>query len=183
MVASGRALARETACQALAEARTDQDGAVNVELLKDIRTAFGEDAAIRSADLVEKLIADPERPSAEWKRGQPLTQKQLGRLLKPFGICSETVHPPGLPHGRGYQRVRFEEAWEAYCPLVNTPLNPNPPFSKCASAQMPIGIGATWRFSKCAKSISAQGRGPAGLQTPLGQRGRRGKQGRARARV
>ena len=114
--------------KALAEARTDQDGAVNVELLKDIRTAFGEDAAIRSADLVEKLIADPERPWAEWNRGRPLTQKQLGRLLKPFGICSETVHPPGLPHGRGYQRVRFEEAWEAYCPLVNTPLNPDPPF-------------------------------------------------------
>ena len=158
MVASGRALARETACQALAEARTDQDGAVNVELLKDIRTAFGEDAAIRSADLVEKLIADPERPWAEWKRGQPLTQKQLGRLLKPFGICSETVHPPGLPHGRGYQRVRFEEAWEAYCPLVNTPLNPNPPFSKCASAQMPMESAQPGDFRVCKKHLSARPR-------------------------
>ena len=126
--------ARDAACHLSGD---DQDGgAVNVDLLKDIRTAFGEDAAIRSADLVAKLIADPERPWVEWKRGRPLTQKQLGRLLKPFGICSETVHPPGLPHGRGYQRVRFEEVWEAYCPLVNTPPNPNPPISKCASVQM-----------------------------------------------
>ena len=127
--------AREAACHLSGD---DQDGAVNVDLLKDIRTAFGEDAAIRSADLVEKLIADPERPWVEWKRGRPLTQKQLGRLLKPFGICSETVHPPGLPHARGYQRAHFEEAWEAYCPVVNSPPNPDPPFSKCASAQMPM---------------------------------------------
>ena len=145
--------AREAACHLSGD---DQDGAVNVDLLKDIRTAFGEeDAAIRSADLVAKLIADPERPWAEWKRGRSLTQKQLGRLLKPFGICSETVHPPGSPHGRGYQRVRFEEVWEAYCPLVNPPPNPNPPFSKCASVQMPMKSAQHGDFRSVQKASPA----------------------------
>jgi putative DNA primase/helicase len=98
----------------------EQDGAVNVELLRDIRLAFGDDDVIRSADLVAKLADDPERPWADWKHGRPLTQKQLGTLLTPFLITSTTVHPPGLAHGKGYRRLDFAQAWEAYCPGQNT---------------------------------------------------------------
>ena len=107
-------LARQAALTLSCEA---QDGAIGVELLKDIRLAFGEADAIRSIDLVAKLIADPERPWAEWKRGKPLTQKQLGRLLSDFRICSETVSIPGLNDAKGYKRARFEDAWAAYCPV------------------------------------------------------------------
>jgi putative DNA primase/helicase len=107
-------LARQAALILSGEA---QDGAIGVELLKDIRLAFGEADAIRSIDLVAKLIADPERPWAEWKRGKPLTQKQLGRLLSDFRICSETVSIPGLNDAKGYKRARFEDAWAAYCPV------------------------------------------------------------------
>jgi len=78
--------------------------------------AFGDHEVIRSADLVAKLTADPERPWAEWKHGRPLTQKQLASLLAPFCIASGTVHPPGLPDGKGYRRADFEGAWRAYCP-------------------------------------------------------------------
>jgi putative DNA primase/helicase len=105
--------ARQTACLLSGEA---QDGAIGVELLKDIQVAFGEHEVIRSADLVAKLTADPERPWAEWKHGRPLTQKQLASLLVPFCITSGTVHPPGLPDGKGYRRADFERAWRAYCP-------------------------------------------------------------------
>jgi Protein of unknown function (DUF3631) len=97
-----------------------QDGAIGIELLKDIRLAFGNDDEIRSIDLVAKLTADPERQWAEWKRGKPLTQKQLGSLLSDFRICSETVSIPGLNDAKGYKRVRFEGAWEAYCPGQKT---------------------------------------------------------------
>jgi hypothetical protein len=89
---------------------------LRVGLLKDIRAVFGDDAdLVRSADLVTKLTADPERPWAEWKRGKPLSQKQLGGLLRPFGICSVIVGPLGA-QTRGYRRWQFEEAWTAYCP-------------------------------------------------------------------
>src|SRR6516164_5225985 len=110
--------ARQAACLLSGEA---QDGAIGVELLKDIRVAFGDHEVIRSSDLVAKLTADPERPWAEWKHGRPLTQKQLAGLLAPFHIISLTVHPPGLPDGKGYCRIDFEEAWAAYCPGRNTP--------------------------------------------------------------
>jgi hypothetical protein len=98
----------------------EQDSAVNVELLRDIRTAFGDDEEIRSADLVEKLAADKERPWAEWKHGRPLSQKQLGGLLRPFCIISETVSLPGYKDAKGYRRGHFEEAWKVYCPGQDT---------------------------------------------------------------
>jgi hypothetical protein len=104
--------ARRAACLLSGE---EQDGAIGVELLRDIRSAFGEDDVIRSSDLVAKLTADPERPWAEWKHGRPLTQKHLAGLLAPFHIISLTVHRRGLPDGKGYRRIDFEEAWAAYC--------------------------------------------------------------------
>ena len=111
------------------------DSAVNVELLADIRTAFGDDRdEMKSADLVAALVADPERPWAEWRGGKPLTQKQLAWLLKPFGITSETVHPAGEPHGKGYKRVRFEGAWAAYCAGQNASRGPKPPSEACKRA-------------------------------------------------
>jgi putative DNA primase/helicase len=109
--------ARRAACLLSGE---QQDGAIGVELLRDIRSTFGDDKVIRSSDLVAKLTADAERPWAEWKHGRPLTQKQLAGLLAPFHIISLTVHPPGLPDGKGYRRIDFEEAWAAYCPVQNT---------------------------------------------------------------
>jgi len=109
--------ARRAACLLSGE---QQDGAIGVELLRDIRSTFGDDDVIRSSDLVAKLTADAERSWAEWKHGRPLTQKQLAGLLAPFHIISLTVHPPGLPDGKGYRRIDFEEAWAAYCPVQNT---------------------------------------------------------------
>jgi putative DNA primase/helicase len=109
--------AREAACVLSGEGH--DVASVNVELLADIRLAFGETDVIRSADLVERLAADPERPWAEWSRGKPISQKQLARLLGPFLIVSETVHPPDRADGKGYKRLRFEEAWAAYCPGQN----------------------------------------------------------------
>ncbi|HZO45818.1 MAG TPA: DUF3631 domain-containing protein, partial [Xanthobacteraceae bacterium] len=102
----------------------DDSTSVNVELLADIQKAFGDLDVIRSADLVEKLVGDPERPWTEWRHGRPLTQKQLGGLLRPFSITSETVSAPGFKDAKGYKRAHFEEAWAAYCPGQNTSPGP-----------------------------------------------------------
>jgi putative DNA primase/helicase len=112
--------ARDAACLLSGEGHDSTSS--NVELLVDIRKVFGDDNEVtRSADLVSALVADPERPWAEWSRGKPLTQKQLGGLLRPFGISSETVSIPGQNDAKGYKRVRFAEAWAAYCPGHNSP--------------------------------------------------------------
>jgi hypothetical protein len=112
--------ARDAACVLSVDGH---DTAVNVEIHADIKAALGDQDAIFSADLVTKLAGDPERPWAEWNRGKPLTQKQLGGLLKPFGIISESIRI-GDRTGKGYKRASFEEAWERYLPGQNTPLSP-----------------------------------------------------------
>jgi putative DNA primase/helicase len=105
-------LARKAACDL---SGAEDDGALNVTLLGGVRTAFGDQDVMRSADLVAALTADPEGPWVEYNRGKPLTQRQLAKLLGQFGIVSEFVHPPGLPHGKGYRRAHFVALWEAYC--------------------------------------------------------------------
>jgi hypothetical protein len=107
---------REAACILSGEG----SASMNVELLADIRLAFGEEQdVIRSADLVAKLTENPERPWVEWSHGKPLSQKQLGSLLRPFGIVSVKIDMPGEPQARGYRRAHFEGAWDAYCPGQN----------------------------------------------------------------
>ena len=69
--------------------------------------------------LIDRLIADPERPWADYRKGKPITDKQLAALLKPFGITSETVHRPGEPDAKGYRRTRLGEAWSRYLSTEN----------------------------------------------------------------
>jgi hypothetical protein len=89
---------------------------IGVRLLADISRIFDQDGGdcILSAVLVAKLCEDQEGPWVEFSRGKPLTQAKLARLLGPYGIITETVHPPGVAHGKGYKLVRFEDAFERY---------------------------------------------------------------------
>src|SRR5262249_8360105 len=110
--------AREAACVLSGEGHDTPS--INVQLLADIQHAFGDEPALRSVDLVARLNADPERPWVEWQNSKPLTPRQLGGLLAPFGITSETVSIADLKDAKGYKRVRFEELWSVYLPGQNT---------------------------------------------------------------
>jgi hypothetical protein len=140
--------AREAAC--LLSGEGHDATSINVGLLADVRLAFGELDVIRSADLVEKLVADPERPWASWKHGKPLTQRQLASLLRPFGIVSETVTMLGQRDAKGYKRIRFEEAWGAYLPGQNA--SPRPfQLSDPSKRRNADGTGVSRDFSSVAE--------------------------------
>jgi putative DNA primase/helicase len=109
-----------TLARAAARALSGEDAAIDgaaigVQLLADIKSVFreGEDA-LPTRVLIDRLVADPERPWAEYRPGKPLTARQLGGLLRPFGVLSGTVHAAGQPDAKGYQRAAFEDAWERY---------------------------------------------------------------------
>jgi hypothetical protein len=106
--------ARDAACALSGEGHDAPS--ISVELLTDCHRAFRDDDAVRSVDLCRELASDPERPWVEWRNGKPITPKQLGYLLRPFNIISETVRIPGLDDAKGYLRSRFEDAWERYLP-------------------------------------------------------------------
>jgi hypothetical protein len=114
--------------------------------LADIREAFAGQDEIRSAELVVRLAADPEKPWAECSRGKPISQKQLAGLLRPFGIASETIHPAGQPHAKGYRRVHFEDLWATYFPGQNASASHSGASEACKRANAD-GMGTSRIFS------------------------------------
>ena len=87
---------------------------VGVMLLEDIRAYFEEPGKdeCNSADLVAWLVDREDRPWCEWKAGRPLTQRQLARLLEPFGISPKQIWKGR--NLRGYEKGQFSDAFTRY---------------------------------------------------------------------
>jgi hypothetical protein len=107
-----------------------------VTLLADIRIVFqarGVDRMASSA-LVAALL-DLDDVWSEWRGPNDdrpprrLTQGELSRLLRPFGIWPKTIWPARRrasdKSSKGYLRSQFEEAWQSYCPSPDTPAQPS----------------------------------------------------------
>jgi putative DNA primase/helicase len=86
-------------------------------LLADIRAIFAERGIDRlpSAELVAALVAIEGRPWPEWKTGKPISANGVARLLARFDIIPETIRV-GARTPKGYQRVRFGDAFLRYLP-------------------------------------------------------------------
>ena len=61
-----------------------------------------------------------ERPWPEWRNGRPITQRQLARLLEPFGIKPKTIWIDDRS-AKGYDIKWFEDVFARYLgfPSVN----------------------------------------------------------------
>jgi hypothetical protein len=115
--------AREVAVR-LSQRYSDDD--LRLILLSDIKAIFDTKAVdrITMAELVAELIALEGQPWAEYRGVQDdqtprrLTTGILSNLLRPFGIRSKTIWPPGQRAGqtsaKGYCSTQFAEAWAAY---------------------------------------------------------------------
>jgi Protein of unknown function (DUF3631) len=86
-----------------------------VELLQDIKTMFDGSTLdyLTTKVIIERLIADPEKPWPEWSRGKPINDKGLADLLGTYSIRSRTVGPSDA-RSKGYRKADFEDAWERY---------------------------------------------------------------------
>jgi putative DNA primase/helicase len=95
---------------------TVDNESIKVELLTDIRSIFGGKSVDRlsSADLCNCLALMEDRPWGTWKHGKPMTQVQLARLLKPFGVSSRTIKLEGQGTPRGYLVEDFADAFTRY---------------------------------------------------------------------
>lgn len=94
----------------------DEHEESRVKLLADIRDIFTDKHADRlpSADLSLALVALEDRPWSEWgKTGKPITQNQLARLLRPFGI-KPAVQRVGVKTPSCYELQHFHDAFNRY---------------------------------------------------------------------
>jgi hypothetical protein len=117
-----------TRARAFAEQFSVVEGASSegVMLLADIRSIFDEWKGDRltSQELVSALICMEERPWVECQRGRALTKNGLARLLRPFGIHSQTIRIKPTPPANkptGYLRAQFDDAFDRYL----SPANPD----------------------------------------------------------
>lgn len=124
--------AREVA-RLLSGALEDDDGDAGVLLLGDLHQLYEHRCVDRmsSADIVKALGKMEDRPWPEWKRGQPITARQLARLLRPYGIRPQQLWDPATASKvRGYEREQLADAWARYVP----PADPVEPVGSSAGA-------------------------------------------------
>jgi hypothetical protein len=107
------------AAQEIESAKRSDTSSLSTQLLEDIRELFDtkDKDELLTRVIIESLVDDAEKPWAQLIKGKPLTANRLATMLRPFGICSEEIHPQygrNTPHGKGYKRAGFEEAWKRY---------------------------------------------------------------------
>jgi hypothetical protein len=147
-------LGREAARALVAVAR-DVEPSLNIRLLGDLRMVFeAEDKAQRgqvtqlSTKLIlAKLHALEDAPWGDLK-GKPLSDNQLGRRLKQYGIKSKTLRLDGGGFAKGYAREDFYDAWRRYLP-------PSPPSDKPVTSVTPVTEPDLWGLS--VTPVTAQG--------------------------
>ena len=119
LLALGDALGGEWPTRARAAAQTlagvDQEDAIGVQLLWDIKEAFANEPVMSSKALLDALVAMEERPWAIWsKQGKPMTPHGLARLLRRFHIVSAGNIRVGDKVLKSYRRATFEDSWARY---------------------------------------------------------------------
>jgi hypothetical protein len=127
----GHGEAARSAALTLSANRSDEDpGVTLLDNIRGVFQALGVDR-IASSALVEELIGLDDGLWNEWRGPnddrppRALTQGEMSRLLRPFGIRPKTIWParrrPDDKSCRGYMRSQFDAAWRAYCPSADTP--------------------------------------------------------------
>jgi Protein of unknown function (DUF3631) len=114
------------AAQAIEKIADTFDASIGVELLQAIKAAFdarGIDRII-SAGLVEDLVDDATAPWATYNKGKPISQRQVAKLLKPYGITPKVIKLASGSTARGYLLEWFADAFERHC-TPSSPENPN----------------------------------------------------------
>jgi hypothetical protein len=92
-----------------------------IRLLVDCYAAIGDEEAIPTTTLLQRLKLDPEAPWAGYGPGhQGLTPASLAGLLREYDVRSTTIRFPGVGQAKGYHRAAFLDSWHRYTPAVFT---------------------------------------------------------------
>lgn len=88
---------------------------LGTELLADLQEVFETKRVprITTADLIEALCADDEKPWGTYNRGNPIKPRQISTRLREYGIHSNTLRF-GNNTAKGYDRKQFDDAFSRY---------------------------------------------------------------------
>jgi hypothetical protein len=114
--------ARTAVLALTADADENSEQSIRVRLLADCYTAFDNDTALPTSELLARLKRDPEAPWLTYGVNG-LTAAKLGALLREYDIRSANIRFPDGTQAKGYQRAHFEDAWMRYCPAITADLD------------------------------------------------------------
>jgi Protein of unknown function (DUF3631) len=114
-----------TAARTLAGSVVEADQAAPVQLLADLRDLFATAPAAKlaTAAILRYLATLADRPWADYAQGEPLTPRQLARLLDGFNIKARQIRQ-GSATRKGYVRADFIDVFRRYLPS-ETPKHPH----------------------------------------------------------
>jgi hypothetical protein len=104
--------ARAAAVALVAESKTSTPS-LGVLLLRDLRTVFGDNHAMFTADILTALNKLDEAPWGAIKKGEPLDARGLANRLRQYQITSGTVRIDDKT-AKGYKRSDLHDPWSRY---------------------------------------------------------------------
>ncbi|MFC1575653.1 DUF3631 domain-containing protein [Gemmatimonadota bacterium] len=128
---------RAAAVELSAEASSDASAAAM--LLEDLRPLMEESARWHTKNLLSGLHEMEGRPWPEWRRGQPMTSRQLAKLLEPFGVKPKKVRI-GDRTLQGYWAEDFSDAFVRYLPPTEAEHPEQPASVGHSEGEPPLGI-------------------------------------------
>lgn len=100
------------AAVALVMAARETTPSLGVRLLADLRQVFGDETALKTDTIIQRLVALDEAPWGDL-RGKPLDSRRLSGYLRKYGVESMTVRL-GTDVVRGYRREDLFDVWSRY---------------------------------------------------------------------
>jgi hypothetical protein len=107
-------LARKAAVALVAVAR-EVEPSLNIRLLADLRVVFGDEEQLTTKKILAELHVLEDAPWSDLK-GKPLTDNQLARRLKQYGVKSKTLRLSADLFAKGYTRADLHDVWRRYLP-------------------------------------------------------------------
>lgn len=129
------------AARVLSARDEDSEQSHGSALLASVRRIMANGDRIKTVDLLAAINADETTPFGGWRHGEGLDSRGLARLLKPYGIKSNTVRTDDGP-AKGYKSESFAEAWDRYLPAP-TPENGVTPLQASDGAESSVTSSGT----------------------------------------
>ena len=94
-----------------------EDSAAGVLLLQDLQQLFNDEKTdqLGTTFILAELGKKDDRPWPEYQRGNPITSRQMAKLLKGFSIKPKPFNSKKEKTARGYKRKDFWDAFRRYC--------------------------------------------------------------------
>jgi hypothetical protein len=129
--------ARAVAVALVAVAR-EVEPSLNIRLLTDVRTVFGDEEQLPTKKILAELCLIEDAPWNDLK-GNPITNNQLARRLRQYGVKPKTLRLADDRFAKDYARADLHDVWRRYlAPLPDKAVTAVTPVTHPVSCRLDV---------------------------------------------